>query len=77
MSDAKGVALTVEAALITAKQFARMLSATTRTLRRWLDAGKLPRPVRIGRSLRWRLDEVREWIEAECPGLCEWERMAK
>lgn len=77
MHDANGVDRKDQAALISAARLAGMLSISERTLRRLLDAGKLVRPVRIGRSVRWRLAEVREWIDAGCPGLREWERMAK
>lgn len=44
-----------------------MMQISERTLWRLQSAGKLPRPVRIGRSTRWRLEEIREWIERGCP----------
>jgi predicted DNA-binding transcriptional regulator AlpA len=44
-----------------------MIGISTCTLWRLLSAGKLPTPVRIGGSTRWRRDEVREWIRNGCP----------
>ena len=55
------------AVLIPAEEVAAMLGVSERTLWRLLSAGKLPQPVRIGRSTRWRAAEVREWIERGCP----------
>jgi excisionase family DNA binding protein len=52
--------------LIRAEDVARMMGVSERTLWRLLSAGKLPQPVRIGRSTRWRLAEVRQWIEGGC-----------
>lgn len=58
---------TKEPLLISAEQFADMLQISTRTLWRLLSAGKLITPVHIGGSTRWRLEEVRQWIEEGCP----------
>lgn len=57
----------MSAVLIPADKFAVMLGVSERTLWRLLSAGKVPGPVRIGRNTRWRLTEVREWIERGCP----------
>jgi excisionase family DNA binding protein len=53
--------------LIRADEVARMMGVSERTLWRLLSAGKVPQPVRIGRSTRWRLAEVRGWIAGGCP----------
>ncbi|MGD9857437.1 MAG: helix-turn-helix transcriptional regulator [Planctomycetaceae bacterium] len=55
-----------EPLLISAEQLAEMLQVSTRTLWRLLTHDELVRPVRIGGSTRWRLDEVRQWIEGGC-----------
>ena len=52
--------------LINAEEVARMMDVSERTLWRLVSAGKVPTPVRIGRSTRWRLAEVRQWIEGGC-----------
>lgn len=59
--------------LVTAKQAAVMCGKSLRTWRTWDAAGWIPRPVRIGRSTLWRIDELREWIAAGCPRRAEWE----
>ena len=40
-------------------------------------AGRLPPPVRIGRSKRWRRQEILDWISAGCPNRQTWEAMNK
>ena len=53
--------------LITAEDFAALLSISTRTLWRKRSAGEIPQPIRVGVTVRWRLDEVRKWINEGCP----------
>jgi prophage regulatory protein len=53
--------------LIPASEVARLLGISKRTLWRLLSAGKLPAPVRLGNNVRWRLDEVEQWISQGCP----------
>jgi excisionase family DNA binding protein len=56
-----------EPILVRAAELARMLNISLRTLWRLNSAGRLPRPLRLGTSVRWRLDEVNQWISAGCP----------
>ena len=58
---------TADDTLITADDLAKMLKLSERTLWRLLSGGKIPEPVRIGGSTRWRLAEVQEWIAQGCP----------
>ena len=53
--------------LIDAKVAAHRLGVSIRTLRRLIDAGNGPRPIRVGRCLRWRSDQHTAWISAGCP----------
>jgi excisionase family DNA binding protein len=53
--------------LLTADEVAAMLGVSERTLWRLLSAGKVPKPVRFGRNTRWRVAEVKEWIDRGCP----------
>ena len=53
--------------LISAEELASLMQVSERTLWRLLSAGKVPQPVRIGRNTRWRLAEIRDWIEKDCP----------
>jgi predicted DNA-binding transcriptional regulator AlpA len=53
--------------LLSAQAVSRMLGIGTRSLWRYIAAGKVPRPVRIGRAVRWRRLELDDWIKAGCP----------
>jgi predicted DNA-binding transcriptional regulator AlpA len=59
--------------LLSAKQAAEVCGRSLRTWRSWDSGGLIPRPVRIGRSTFWRLDELQAWISAGCPRRAEWE----
>ena len=61
------------ALLLTARHAAGMCGKSLRTWRSWDAAGRIPRPVRIGRSTLWRVDELREWVAVRCPRREEWE----
>jgi excisionase family DNA binding protein len=56
-----------ERVLLTSEDLPRLLGISERTLWRLLSGGRVPEPVRIGRSTRWRLAEVKDWIERGCP----------
>jgi prophage regulatory protein len=53
--------------LVSANELATMLDVSERTIWRLLSAQKIPRPLHIGGSVRWRVQEVNEWIESGCP----------
>jgi predicted DNA-binding transcriptional regulator AlpA len=53
--------------LVTAAEAAALCGKSLRTWRTWDAAGRIPRPVRIGRSTLWRADELRAWVAAGCP----------
>ena len=61
--------------LLSAADLADVLGVSLRTVRRLDSYGKLPRPVRLGRAVRWRRDEVARWVEAGCPDRSEWEEI--
>lgn len=46
---------------------ARLLGMSVRTLHARVAAGLAPLPVRCGRLVRWRVDELRAWCAAGCP----------
>lgn len=68
--DVKGIS---DARLVSAEELARILAISTRSLWRLRSAGQLPRPVKLGGSIRWRIDEVERWIKVGCPSLADWE----
>jgi len=52
--------------LLTAEQVARMLQISVQTLWRMRSGRQLPDPVRIGNAVRWRRQEVIQWIDDGC-----------
>jgi prophage regulatory protein len=67
------VAVSASPLLLTARQAAALCGRSLRTWWVWDAAGLIPRPVRIGRSSLWRVDELRNWVAAGCPRRREWE----
>jgi excisionase family DNA binding protein len=57
----------VEPILLTASHVAKLLQISPRTLWRLVSAGGIVEPVRLGRSVRWRKDELARWIADGCP----------
>lgn len=58
---------TSEPLLVTSAEVARLLNVSTRTLWRQLSAGQIPQPVRFGGTVRWRVNEIKNWIAEGCP----------
>ena len=54
-------------ALIDVRQVAEYLSCSERHVYRLADAGRMPRPVKLGALVRWRRTAIDEWINAGCP----------
>ena len=52
--------------LITASKLAALLEISTRTLWRLRSAGRLPEPVRLGGAVRWRREDIQNWIAGGC-----------
>jgi predicted DNA-binding transcriptional regulator AlpA len=63
--------------LIDADEVARRLGVSTRTVWRLNSARKLPRPVTLGRSKKWRPEEIGRWVAAGCPPRSAWEPRVK
>ena len=58
--------------LINAKVLSKLLDTSHSTLYRLLAEEALPAPVKFGRLTKWRLAEIIEWIEADCPPQKVW-----
>jgi predicted DNA-binding transcriptional regulator AlpA len=50
------------ARMMSRNEFASILSVTTRTLENWEAQGKGPKPIRVGRAVRYKADEVAEFV---------------
>ena len=60
-----------------AVEVAKLLGISERHLWALNSSGRLPRPVRLGRAVRWNLAELRAWLDASCPERSRWETMRK
>jgi len=53
--------------LLTVEAVALMLDVSKRTVYRLSDAGRMPRPVKLGGAVRWDRTAISSWIAAGCP----------
>ena len=60
---------------MSAADLAARLEVSLRHLRRLDSAGKLPKPVRLGRSVRWPVTEIEGWLNAGAPDRQRWQTM--
>lgn len=66
-SDDHGPDNSREPLLISVSELATILKCSTRTVWRMESAGLLPSPVRFGGKVRWRYQDIIQWIEKNCP----------
>lgn len=60
--------------LMTMAELAADLQISQRTVRRLEITGKIgPRPINVGRAVRYLRGEARRWIEAGCPNRESWQ----
>jgi len=60
--------------LLTTNDLCDLLKIHRATLNRLMHLGKVPEPIRVTSSmLRWRKDEIGEWIAAGMPCRAAWE----
>ena len=64
-----------DAKLLNASALARCLSVSLRQAHRMNRSGLIPRPLRIGRCVRWRADEISRWLRCGAPARDQWETM--
>jgi len=54
-------------ALLNTEDVSQLLSCSKRHIFRLADSGRMPQPIRLGTALRWRPQELSEWIADGCP----------
>ncbi len=59
--------------LVDVKTVAKLLGRSPQSVSRQDKEGKLPRPIRLGSSVRWDFSELKEWVSAGCPSRQDWE----
>lgn len=57
----------IEPLLLDAQSVARLLGVSVRHVVRLADGGRMPRPRKVGRLLRWNRREIEQWVAAGCP----------
>jgi predicted DNA-binding transcriptional regulator AlpA len=55
------------AKLLDSRAVAFLCGLSSRTIYRLSDAGKMPRPMKLGSSTRWDRKAIEDWIAAGCP----------
>ena len=55
------------------KQVKMVTGLSERTLWRLNDSARMPAPIRIGRSVKWRKNSILKWIELSCCSRAEFE----
>ena len=53
--------------LLDVDRVAGLLGVSSRQVYRLADGGKMPRPLKIGGSVRWDRQTIESWIAAGCP----------
>lgn len=65
----------VEPIALPAAASAELLQISERHFWSLHAAGRVPRPVRLGRAVRWSAAELRDWLAAGAPSREAWEQM--
>ncbi len=58
---------------MSARELANMLGISLRQCWRLNSCGRLPKPIRLGGSVRWDRDEILHWFKDGCPDRRTWE----
>ena len=53
--------------LLDVEVVAEILGCSTRHVYRLSDAGRMPRPVKLGSLVRWSASAIQAWIDQGCP----------
>jgi predicted DNA-binding transcriptional regulator AlpA len=53
-------------ALLNAQTLAQWLAVSVRHLWRLADSGRMPRPFKLGRAVRWRAVDIENWLAGGC-----------
>lgn len=56
-------------ALLDVRAVAALLGCSVRHCYRLADAGRMPRPIKLGQLVRWRRAELLRWLDDGCPAV--------
>lgn len=71
----EGNATEVAPLMVDRRQLAEILKVSPRLIQKLQASAHLPAPIRLGRAVRWRGEEIRSWVDAGCPQRDCWELM--
>lgn len=60
---------TNDTALVDVNAAARLCSLSRSAFYNLVNSGRAPRPIKLGRSARWRRQELLDWIVSGCPDI--------
>lgn len=58
--------------LLSVGEVSKIVGVCERTIWRLKDSGRMPAPVKVGRSVRWRRADIESWIACGCPSANRW-----
>ncbi len=62
---------------LAAADVAKLLGISERHLWALHSSGRVPRPIRLGRAVRWNAAELSAWLDAGAPERDKWEAMRR
>ena len=62
--------------LLSARELGALLGVNRSTIWTWHSSGRIPLPVKIAGTTRWRKTEIEEWIAAGCPPRVRWQALS-
>ena len=72
MNQIKHVDATERLAL-SAREVAELLGVSQRHVWKLMASGRIPKPFRLGRAVRWNYALLRRWCDAGCPSVDQFE----
>ncbi len=65
-ADDVRLAENIAALVYVASEIAAKLKVSEKQVRRWGDSGAMPKPIRLGRIVRWNAQAIDDWIAGGC-----------
>ncbi len=56
-------------AMMSVDDVAMEVGCCTRSVRRWADSGRMPKPIKLGSLIRWPRTVIEQWIAEGCPNV--------
>ena len=73
MNDSRNIAEYIrdgrQRAMMSVDDVAMEIGCCSRSVRRWADSGRMPKPIKLGSLIRWPRAVIEEWIADGCPNV--------